>query len=76
MQSLDLVLGQLDRDRGDRVVDVSGARRSDDRRADTGPAQQPGESGLGGARSALAGDRPHDVGDSEIGRPILALVLL
>lgn len=73
LESRDLVLGQRDRGRRDRVVDVVLLRRADDRRGDGGLAGDPRERDLRHARAPLLGDLPDRVDDGAVRVLVLAV---
>ena len=66
-----LLGGELDRKRGDGVVDLVGLGGADDRRRDTGLVQQPGQCHLSRLRTQLIGDLGAALGHREVGVAVI-----
>ena len=66
LEPRDLLVAERELLGGERVLEVLGLRRADDRRGDAGLVQQPGERDLRGRDAASRGDLADAVDDGEV----------
>src|ERR1700743_3636499 len=74
LQSLDLVFGQLQFQRGERILEVPGLAGADDRRGDGRLREDPCERDLGRLNVAFLGNRNDAVDDIEVTIAVVAAV--